>query len=83
MDELYCIRKLIGGKDRKLKGISRLCLLAALENIQPRLETTSRLALLHALISLPNGDPTTNSLAGQLRMRPFNIIDVYWLQWKH
>ncbi len=74
LDELDIIQIKYVGEERIQKAITRLFMIAFLECQQPTLDSVSRIALLHALDSLPGEDPIIKALAEQLRQRPFYII---------
>ena len=74
LDELNVIRVSFAGIERMQKAITRLFMIAFLECQQPKLDSVSRMALLHALNSLPGEDSVITELAEQLRQRPFYLV---------
>ena len=76
LDEVNIINPTSTGVDgnRREKAITRLFMIAFLECQQPKLDSVSRMALLHALSSLPGEDPVITELTEQLRQRPFYIV---------
>lgn len=76
LDEVNIINPTSTGVDgnRRQKAITRLFMIAFLECQQPKLDSVSRMALLHALSSLPGEDPVITALTEQLRQRPFYIV---------
>ena len=76
LDEVNIINPTSIGVDgnRRQKAITRLFMIAFLECQQPKLDSVSRMALLHALSSLPGEDPVITALTEQLRQRPFYIV---------
>ena len=77
MDELNLIISMAAGPARALMAMIRISTLAALEAANPKLENTTRLALIFALDTAHHHfpDPAFAQQAANLRSRTFTVVD--------
>ena len=83
MDELNLVMSMSAGPERALRAVIRICHLAQLESSEPKLDSLSRMALIHALdtINQRYPDPKLETLLSKLRDRVFNLISHERLFW--